>query len=155
MQNMEYGRVYTDQGGKFIPDGYTYNVSFTGITGAAPNATQTIQTQSDADFVLTRMHYWFIDAAAATESVNSTTQEYPDITVQVTDSASSKNFYFAPMPIHAIASFNAQFPVDLPVWKTVRAGASLTFSIASTKTFANTNTLTLALIGFKKLRLRG
>ena len=153
--SLEYGKIYKDAQGPFMPEFYVYNVAFTGITGAAPSAVQTIQTQSDADFVLQRMNYWFIDAAAGTETVTQANQELPDLTLQVTDSATSKNFFFAPMPINAIASYNAIFPNDLPVWRTVKKGASLTFAIASTKTFANSNNLTIALIGFKKLRVSG
>lgn len=150
---LEYGKIYRDEMGDFMPEYYAYIVNFTGFAGATPSAVQTIQTQSDADFVLQRAKYWFIDGAAATESVNLTTQEIPDITLQVLDAATSKSFFFAPMQLSLFASANANFPTDLPVWRRIKAGASLTFSIASVKTFANSNNIQITLEGFKKLRV--
>lgn len=137
----------------FIPEYYAYTVNFAGITGAAPAAVQTIQTQTDADFVVERIKYFFVDAAAATETVLLVTQEIPDMTLQITDSATSKNFFFSPLQISLIASNNAQYPANLPVPRVINAGASLTFAIASAKTYANTNTLQIALEGYKKLNI--
>ncbi len=145
---------YRDATGSFVPDGYSYVVNFTGITGAAPVATQTIQTQNDADFSISRFLYFFIDAAAATETVTTATQEIPDMTVQITDSATSKNLFFAPIQVHLLASNNFDNLVELPAIKNIKAGASLTIAIASTKTFVNTYNLQLVLAGYKKLRIR-
>lgn len=143
-----------DANGNFQPEYFAYTVNFNGtLTGAAPTGTQTIQTQTDAPFVVERIKYNFIDAAAATEFVTRANQEIPDVTLQITDSATSKNFFFAPVQISLIASNSAEFPCDLPVPRLIIAGASLTFSIASVKTFANTNNLQIILEGYKKLRI--
>lgn len=142
-----------DGGGTYTPEYYGYVVNFAGFTGAAPTATQTIQTQVDAPFVVERLKYFLIPAAAATETVTSATQEIPDLTLQITDSATSKNFFFAPAQISLIAANSAQFPVDLPVPRLILPGASLTLSIASAKTYAASYNLQVILEGYKKLRI--
>ena len=139
----------------FTPEYYAYSVTFNITAGAvAPAGSQTIQTQVDAPFIAERLKYWFIDSAVATETVTPVSIEIPDIDLQITDSATSKQFFFTPVPIALVASNNAQFPADLPVSRKVIAGASLTFQYTSTKTFALGYRLVVMLEGYKALPIR-
>jgi len=147
-------KIYRDQKGAYVPEWFSYVFNFNGFSGAAPTSTASIQTQNDAPFVACRFSYFLITAAAADETVTAANQEIPDLRLQITDSATSKNFFYAPVQISLIAANDRNNDVWLPVPRIVDRGASLTASISSTKTYAAAYNLQLVMEGFKKLRIK-
>lgn len=140
-----------DQLGAFTGEFFVYGIEITGITGAAPTGTKTIQTQTDADFLFMGATYSFI--LSTDDTVTNATQEVPDLTLQIMDSGTGKNLFFTPTQIQCIASNNANLPFWLPLPRTIGAGSSLTFTIASTKTFAGSYAFTFNMLGAKKYRV--
>lgn len=144
--------IFSDKDGRYRCEFFVYNADFALTATAGFTIPVTVQTQVDADFVWQMGTYNLFTAAAADETVTAANVEIPDARVQILDSATGKNLFFAPMEIQALFSNTAQFPTMLPVAREFKGGSSLTLTVTSVKTWAAAYNLQLALIGHKKIR---
>jgi len=152
MNQIMPNEIFTDSRGRYRAELFTYAVNFAIPAAAAPIVVSNLQIQAEADFVWQQGTYNLFTAAAADETVTAANVEIPDLTVQILDSANGKNMFFTPVQIQAMFSNTAQFPAILPVAREIRAAASLSFTVSSTKTYAAAYNLQLLLTGFKKIR---
>lgn len=87
----------------------------------AGNATVSINIQSDADFIATKLTY-FADIAAAAQT--DSTRVIPLVTIQITDTGSNRQQFDAPIAIPAVLG-TGELPYMLPVSQRYRRNSSI------------------------------
>lgn len=124
---------------------FVYTASLSSLASNASNADQ-VQLEADSDFLINKLTFAVYDAA------DGALVAAPNLTVQITDSASGRTLFDEAQPIVSIAG-TGELPFVPPVAKLIRAKSTMTV------TFANRSSATLYNIALTfagtKLYLRG
>lgn len=132
---------------QFVEDFFVYNIAFTSI---APAITQqgSIQIQADSRFKWLKATFWAnIIAAGSPDDQVMSTQDLPNITVQMVDSGSGRQLFQSAVPVFTVFG-TGQLPFILPVPRIFQARSNVAFTISNFSA-DDTYSLTLALIGTK------
>lgn len=126
---------------------YVYTLGITGLTGtggATPTGTDNVTIQANADFTLTKLTF-FADIAAAIQT--QSTQVLPLVTIQLTDTGSSTDLFFEPIPIPSVFGMG-WIPYILPKPYTFAKNATIRAAFANL-TAATTYNIYLGLHGIR------
>lgn len=135
----------TPQDGKprvqFYEDPYSYVLNFDALAiGAVQN--QSIQILAAADFKWIKSTY---QADVGGVAFTTATQPIPNVTIQITESGTSKQLFSNPIPLAAFFG-TGQLPFILPIAKIFSARSSVAFQVTNYDS-ANTYNLQIALHG--------
>ena len=142
-------RQYEDRDAARIRDFFVYEAQATAIP-IATNQTDTIQIQSDADFIWQKATYFSSDAAAAA-AVTSATRNLPNLLVQITDTGSNRQLFFNPIPIVNVFG-TGELPFILPNPRLFMKTSTIQVDFTSFEAAA-TPTVRLSFIGYKYYRV--
>jgi len=110
---------------------FVYTASLASLAAGVSNADQ-INIEADSDFMINKTTFTVFDT-------NGDIVANPNLTVQLTDSASGRNLFDEPQAITSVAG-TAQLPFVPPVAKLLRAKSTFTV------TFSNRSAATMYLI---------
>lgn len=127
-------------------DLYGYPLLFTAVTNAIPQS-QNITIEQDGDFFLNQINY-YATVNGVTTQLTSGTRVLPRCTIQLTDQGSSRNMFFAPMPIPALGGTGTD-PGYLVHPRKIGRSSTLQVVINSYDATNVLDTLYICLIGFK------
>lgn len=141
-------REYEDQRTARLRDFFIYEAQATtlAILGGAPQ-TDTIQIQSDADFIWQKATYESDDAGAI---VTQFTRNSPNVLIQITDTGSNRQLFFNPVPIINVFGTGA-LPFILPNPRLFMKTSTIQIDFTSFEAVA-TPTIRLSFIGYKFYR---
>lgn len=148
MQPQEY-RKYEDERFARNRDFFVYEAEVVALATGA-NATDTIQIQSDADFIWQKASYE-ADLAGVAQTV--TTAIVPNILVQITDSGSNRQLFFNPIPIVNVFG-RGILPFIIPNPRLFIKTSTIQIDFTSFE-IAVTPTVRLSFIGYKFYRYNG
>lgn len=102
---------------------FVYTASLASLAAGASQADQ-VNIEADSDFMINKMMYAVYDAADGSSVTN------PNMTVQITDSASGRTIFDEAQPLASIAG-TGELPFVPPVAKLLRAKSTLTVTFAN------------------------
>lgn len=140
------------QGGTVIPDPFIYSSQFLATSLlASATVTNVLNIQADADFVLLAQAYYAnVDF---TTNPQAATREYPNCSLLITDSGSSKQLSDNSIQVPMYFG-DGQFPYILPVPRFFAAKSSLQLKMTNNDTNSAMN-INLAFIGVKLYTIQG
>lgn len=146
--------VMRDQMGNIIPprstDGrvtsvYWYAVNVASITALA-SASANINFDADSVFVWTKTSY-FVDLSAA--AITDGARPIPLVTVQMTDTSSSRNLTSTAVPIDSLAGRMGSEPCILPIARAFMPSSTLRFTFTNYSAATTYTNLYFMLHGYK------
>jgi hypothetical protein len=139
--------VQVDENGrKFLMDYFVYATNDVDIAAGA-TSTQTLQIDSECDFIVTKMSY-FCDVAGA--ALTDSTRQLPLVNCLITDSGSGRNLFNRALPLPLICGVEG-LPYNLTNGRLFRGNSIITFALNNFSAATNYANLVVALHGFKKL----
>jgi len=114
--------------------------------GVGLSATDTIQIQADAHFILQKLTYLASDAPAAVQTTDAT-RVIPNVLVQITDTGSNRQLFFNPVPISNVFG-TGTLPFILPNPRLFMKTSTIQIDFTSFEVAA-TDTIRLSFIGYK------
>lgn len=129
-------------------DFFVYEAGVTAIA-AGGTVTDTIQIQSDADFIWQKATY-FADNAAAQQTDSS--RVIPNCLIQITDAGSNRQLFFNPVPIPNVFGTGV-LPFILPNPRLFLKSSTIQIDFTSFDAAA-TPDIRLSFIGYKLYRYR-
>ena len=133
---------------KLYPDVFAYSFDITTGLAAAAQTTVLVNIQSDGSFIITDLIGTALTANTVLTGFGD--QEFVNLTVQITDSASGRNFFDRPIPFNHIFGQGGSDGYQLPVPKLVQNNATLTFTFTNNGAIAITR-IYGTLLGVKTL----
>lgn len=119
---------------------FGYTASLASLANAA-SSTDQVNIEADSDFLINKLMFAVYDAATG-DLIAA-----PNLTVQITDSASARNLFDEAQPITSIAG-TGELPFVPPVAKLLRAKSTLTVTFAN-RSAATMYNISLSLAGTK------
>lgn len=142
-------RPYEDPQQARLRDFFVYEAQAVtlAVVGGAPQ-TDTIQIQSDADFIWQKATY---ESDAAGAIVTQNTRNSPNVLIQITDTGSNRQLFFNPVPIVNVFG-TGELPFILPNPRLFMKTSTIQIDFTSFEAVA-TPTIRLSFIGYKYYRL--
>lgn len=136
---------------RYIPEPFTYSISFNGLTGAWSQASGQIQIQADAAFVIKEQNFSFRETGAPTYAANAGL--IPAIDVLLTDAGSARKLMNQPVNITQLFG-DGRLPFVLPTEKYLSPSSAFQVQVMSAENFgADVYDLQLTFIGEKRYYL--
>jgi len=119
---------------------FIYTASLASLAAGVSQADQ-VNIEADSDFMINKMMFFVTDAATGVQVAA------PNMTVQITDSASARNIFDEAQPLSSIAG-TGELPFVPPVAKLLRAKSTLTVTF-SNRSAATLYNISLSMAGTK------
>jgi len=120
---------------------FVYTAALSSLAAGTSQAVQ-VNVEADSDFMINKIMQYCTDTSAT-----GTVLANPNLTVQITDSASGRTIFDSAQPISSIAG-SGELPFVPPVAKLLRAKSTLTVTFAN-RTAATIYNIALSFAGTK------
>lgn len=123
-------------GKKFYPDFFGYSFDIAAGIAAGASASANISIASDGSFIVTDLAGTLVTANSSSASFGAI--EFENVTIQITDSGSGRNFFDRPIPFNHLFGQAGGNRYQLPVPKIVQNNATLTCTLTNNGSVAVT-----------------